>query len=566
MKAILTFVCFTVLQAVSLAQKGSAYQVKEYSTDNGLPSNGIKGLQWDEATGFLWIATEAGISRFNGIDFTNFTIENTPGLSHERMAFMVKNNAGTIYTSDVNGNIFSINASTITYDKFPMLKKIDGLKKRHILATTGNDMQQIVLACMLERGNEQWSRLLQLSDSSVIFISGNRSVYFASLNTMKFVPVTIPFLFSGYFVINGQLFLTDANKRIYLAKNNFQTFEPVRFVSSGDKPVPFTPGISLFYWENGMGNPILFSGNNAWLLHYRNNSIEAELICSAVPTSSYILSAQYSTKNKTLFIGTDSKGIVVIHENRVMSVKKKNTDIRERNSFYSQIELPDGNILTNEGHIIGSAPSFPVSTPVKGKFNYTTYANGDSLWFAQINSRFGITLLHCYNYKTGQTVVYNKIGAIQESFAMTHSGGRIYLATSKGLGYFQNDSIHYLFKPSPQKGVQAAPYTMTEFSPGVLGVASCDGLILYNVNTPATDTVLKMPGYCVRSLWKHKDYVFIGTYGKGFYMWKDGRVKAMPTDKNNFLFYAHCFVPDKDGFCWISTNRGLIQGTTIRPD
>ena len=33
----------------------------------------------------------------------------------------------------------------------------------------------------------------------------------------------------------------------------------------------------------------------------------------------------------------------------------------------------------------------------------------------------------------------------------------------------------------------------------------------------------------------------------------------MPLDKRRYLLYAHCFIPDDDGYCWISTNRGLFK-------
>src|SRR5205809_226802 len=39
----------------SIAPAQENYRVERFTTDNGLPSNGIKGLQWDETTGFLWI-------------------------------------------------------------------------------------------------------------------------------------------------------------------------------------------------------------------------------------------------------------------------------------------------------------------------------------------------------------------------------------------------------------------------------------------------------------------------------------------------------------------------------
>jgi len=63
------------------------YHVDYFTTDNGLPSNGIKGLQWDDRTGFLWIATEAGITRYNGSDFVTFNRLNTPGFFFRTNAF-----------------------------------------------------------------------------------------------------------------------------------------------------------------------------------------------------------------------------------------------------------------------------------------------------------------------------------------------------------------------------------------------------------------------------------------------------------------------------------------------
>lgn len=35
----------------------------------------------------------------------------------------------------------------------------------------------------------------------------------------------------------------------------------------------------------------------------------------------------------------------------------------------------------------------------------------------------------------------------------------------------------------------------------------------------------------------------------------------MPLDKNKYLLYSHCFVPDDQGYCWISSNRGLFKAS-----
>ena len=64
----LLFLLFFFLYTGCMAycQDPAGFQLQHFTTDNGMPSNGIKGMQWDEKTGFLWVATEAGVARFNG--------------------------------------------------------------------------------------------------------------------------------------------------------------------------------------------------------------------------------------------------------------------------------------------------------------------------------------------------------------------------------------------------------------------------------------------------------------------------------------------------------------------
>ena len=102
-------------------------------------------------------------------------------------------------------------------------------------------------------------------------------------------------------------------------------------------------------------------------------------------------------------------------------------------------------------------------------------------------------------------------------------------------------------------------YKVEEIEPGIVLLATCSGILKFNINNNKIDTVLRSVGSCIRSTWKYKDYIFFGTYGKGFLIWKNGILKSMPLDKRKYLLYSHCFIPDDDGYCWISTNRGLFK-------
>src|SRR6201991_4630921 len=103
-----TGVILLLLSCCFSSRAQTDYHLEHFTTENGLPSNGIKGLQWDEQTGFLWIATEAGITRYNGADFVTFNRSNTPGFFSERMLFLFRARDGRLYTSDEVGNLFLI--------------------------------------------------------------------------------------------------------------------------------------------------------------------------------------------------------------------------------------------------------------------------------------------------------------------------------------------------------------------------------------------------------------------------------------------------------------------------
>ena len=554
----LSIIYFFLSCLSAYSQEGSGYLIQQYTTDNGMPSNGIKGMQWDERSGFLWVATEAGIARFNGIEFNNFTKENCPALLHERMAYLVKKNNGDILGSDVGNNLISIRSNNPAAVSMPELNNVIGFKRSLYLSTQGEIIKKRVLSFINANNDIAWNDIYQLTDTSVIIIDGKKTYHYLTASGEK-KTFQVPFKTKNGFVQEGRFFLLGDDNKIYRLHADGAIDSEIKWFSGSNEKISFAAANQLLYWENGMQYPIFFEGNRSWLLRYRNNSMEAVLICSDIPTLSFIRFAQYSEKYNVLFIGTDSKGIIVIRKNRMTMMKNRNSDIRERNAYYSQVELGNGNVLTNEGHIIGNNPGSRQLVPIKGKFDYSVYLTGDSvLWFAQVRPETGKNILHAYHYASGQTTAYPKI-QIQSNFALHVANNRIYLASSFGLGYISGDSLLRLFPlPAPPK-TMAAPYTMLEFSPGVLGVGSCDGLVLYHLATGKTDTLISSGGYCFRSLWKFRDYVFTGSYGKGFYIWKNGKLKKMPVDKNKFLLYAHCFVPDPYGFCWISTNRGLFK-------
>jgi len=562
MQRLLIFLhCFTFISFAATAQTAAESHVQQYTTDNGLPSNGIKGLQWDEKTGFLWMATEAGIVRFNGVDFKSYTKENMPAIASERMLFIVRNNAGKIYLSDQPGNIFFIDKNKPSLWRHAAASSSINPYIRNYYLLGVSDVFFKKNADVLSSSpsySTGFNRIVCMSDTSCL-IQNNSNLLFFSISLKE--PVALPLEkgnISSVFKIDTNYFITNSKREISLVNTKDMSLSAA--IITDETGAIFRPQAvnSSLFWQTGMKNPVLVDGENTWLLSYNGKTIIAHLIYTGIPADSYIRSVQYSEKNQLLFIATESKGLIVISRNRVRSKKRADVNSKNRNSYYSQVELSNGNILTNESDVIGDSPAAGNVLPIKGKFTFNVSETDDHLlWYHQLNTRFGYHCLHQYNKLTGITKAYEKV---KQGEIVAASGAAIYLANPAGIGILDADSMRFLYKyPKLLAGV--VTFDFRELSPGILGVATCAGLLRFNTKTFQLDTIFSKENICVRSIWKYKDYIFFGTYGSGYYVCKDGKVKLMPLDKNKYLLYTHCFVADKNGFCWMSTNRGLFKSS-----
>ncbi|MDD5152106.1 MAG: two-component regulator propeller domain-containing protein, partial [Flavobacterium sp.] len=74
-------------------------KISTFSTNEGLPSNHIYDIVEDN-NGFLWIATNNGIARFDGKYFYNYTVKN--GLPSNDVLQVIKEKNGTIWVNCYN--------------------------------------------------------------------------------------------------------------------------------------------------------------------------------------------------------------------------------------------------------------------------------------------------------------------------------------------------------------------------------------------------------------------------------------------------------------------------------
>ncbi|HEX4312165.1 MAG TPA: two-component regulator propeller domain-containing protein [Acidobacteriaceae bacterium] len=78
------------------------YGYQSWQTDTGLPQNTVHAIVQGR-DGYLWIATEGGLVRFDGVDFRAYTRANTPGLPSDLMDDLLEDRSGALWISTSGG-------------------------------------------------------------------------------------------------------------------------------------------------------------------------------------------------------------------------------------------------------------------------------------------------------------------------------------------------------------------------------------------------------------------------------------------------------------------------------
>lgn len=96
------FIILGICILLNAASWAKEFPMRHFTIEDGLPSNTIYDIYEDE-NGILWIGTDKGISRFNGITFENFSTAD--GLSDNECFYFRKDTLGRLWIATLNGDL-----------------------------------------------------------------------------------------------------------------------------------------------------------------------------------------------------------------------------------------------------------------------------------------------------------------------------------------------------------------------------------------------------------------------------------------------------------------------------
>jgi ligand-binding sensor domain-containing protein len=144
--------------------------VKHFNTKDGLPSNSCYFTLQDKK-GYIWVATDAGVSRFDGKVFETFSIDD--GLPDNQIVKLHEDHRGRIWLSALNGQLSYFYNGKIFNEKNDTALKLLNFKS-------------IVISFFEDSKGNMWfgtnKNLLAKWDGKVVtkYVSGNNSSQFIS--------------------------------------------------------------------------------------------------------------------------------------------------------------------------------------------------------------------------------------------------------------------------------------------------------------------------------------------------------------------------------------------------
>jgi ligand-binding sensor domain-containing protein len=169
------YLCFFLLPIacflVPIASTAQSTQTITYTVKDGLPSNALYRTIIDKK-GFLWIATEIGLSRFDGKKFRNYTTSD--GLSDNEITDLFADSSGTVWVIPFRRTPCYYNPVTDRFEN----------------EETNKELSKIIM------GTPNWPHILKYggvafsNNNRQIFLSrNNKTTVLSNIYNRKFAPV-----------------------------------------------------------------------------------------------------------------------------------------------------------------------------------------------------------------------------------------------------------------------------------------------------------------------------------------------------------------------------------------
>ncbi|MFC2152072.1 two-component regulator propeller domain-containing protein [Bacteroidota bacterium] len=559
--------------------KSQTFYFDEYGVQEGLPSK-IYDLVQDEK-GYVWVASESGISKFDGVNIKNYTSED--GLYEGAIKTLLKDPNNNIWMGHISGGLSFYNGKKMIVHP---ISEMIGFEISSLIM----DKNNALWICTIGDGLIRLDNPYELDPEKIRFENykggklGDR-------------------VFSGTIAMSDSLFfITDAGIKKYVAsENSFEGYAP--------------KGLSKYFITSAIledhNGDMWFGTFNGGLYRYLKDKKEFKIYDARDGLANNWISTISEDSKGNVWVGTWGGGITKFSDEGFITFNNSNglSDLKIRKI----LEDIEGNILiaTNEHGLsifkgerftnygvedglsdqnvwaitqdkdekywFGTNKGISVYNPSAGKrgiqfayFNQENSGIGDQIRFLKVDSKNNIWIgtddanVTMFNYKSGRfesnPVISRHFRRTQNVTAMdVDNQDQLYIGTLEGLVYYdiKEQKSTILTQGYGLNGnIISAVYADSKDRiwvgiDGGKGLNRIEGAKIEKINLQGL--------YTPTSISEDKEgNIWIGTKAKGVLVLKDTVLRKTITEKDGLLsnMVSQINIDDKNNV-FIGTSRGL---------
>lgn len=543
----------------------SQYIQQTWTLEDGLPQSSVTALH-QTRDGYLWIGTQEGVARFDGIDFHTYNAANS-ALALNAVTSLQETRDGSLWIGTMGGGLTRVQAdSMVTYDRN------DGLPGDRISALV-EDADGRLVAGTYEAGLARWmgDRFEPLLPDDLplnivdLALDGNGGLWVASRDQGLFhVRGSLATRISS---IPESVALRDievgANNVVWVATVESGLYQLAYAGSTTRLLAHFPPGAPMP--DEGIRTLLEAPSGDLWMGSgqeglFRFDGQRSDTYYSADGLAFDNISALLFDREGTLWVGTDGGGLVQFRVGKFITFTEQ--EGLGANPVWSITEDRDGGIwMGTEG---GGLTRY-----INGDLTTYTTANGlaSDLIIAVLGTQDGSVWVGTYGeglqrFSQGRFRTYGPESGFnaRSVFALYEDReGVLWIGTQEGVYRFVDDQFTLI---STEQGLSNNLITIvSEDKAGRTLVGTYEGGVNVLEDGAVVEQITVEQGLesnTVLSLYAEEHALWIGTQGGGLARY-DGEVRTITARDGLYSDAIFALLPDASGQLWMTSNTGLAR-------
>ncbi len=561
----LSLLLFVVI--IGYSQQEHAYH--HYTVEDGLPSSEVYSA-FQDSKGYMWFATDAGVSRFNGYEFENFDVSD--GLTDNTVFLITEDHKGRIWFGTFNCQLSYYDDGKIHQYKYNdrIKKVIRGTIDVRSFAVDKDDniwmgfRSEGIYRCSKNGKVEQ---LLNLSNENTLIKSfelNNGKHVSGSIATKSDnydVIIETPSKVSSHFIqqeFKKELKSSNINPIYYNKGLIFEYYNKWYHLKEGENKLnqiisPFNDSVYFFsMYGDEKFLWVCIQNEGAYKCEVKNDSLK--IIDTFLEGKS--VSRVFKDKEESYWFQTLNEGIYYLTAKEI-----KYKESNKHAIIAIEIDTISGSLyLATYGREIlkaaldSSIIKYNTISKLTQKSYCLTYNYSDSSLFYGACKQ-GEYLM----FRKNNTDFSLKEAEVGSSKDLIVDGNYIYTVNSFGISIVRDNKLIY---NSINAGEPKMWCTSILSDKGKLWIGTRDGIKFYTnekITTPYEDN-LYLSSSITSIIALNKEVIMVGTKGYGVIVIKNGNIYEIIDQKKGLVanFVRKIYV-DNDKTIWVGTTRGISR-------